>query len=175
MTTISSIGMAIGALGSGPLTRFGKKNCIHMTNVLVIIACGLQQIQVYGAVLAGRFLFGLCGGGFSVFVPSFINEVTPIELKGPFGSSTQIFITLGIMISNLLGIPLPVLKYASEDTFIDQQYWRMLFGLPIAFSLIQSGLLLTVFNYETPKFLKQNGRTAELNNIMGKIYSHDQV
>jgi hypothetical protein len=41
--------------------------------------------------------------------------------------------------------------------------------------VIQSALLLTVFNYETPKFLKQNGRSAELNAIMGKIYSHDQV
>jgi hypothetical protein len=41
MTTISSIGMAIGALSSGPLTRFGKKNCIHMTNGLVILACGI--------------------------------------------------------------------------------------------------------------------------------------
>ena len=41
MTTISSIGMAIGALSSGPLTRFGKKNCIHMANGLVILACGI--------------------------------------------------------------------------------------------------------------------------------------
>jgi MFS family permease len=88
MTTISSIGMAIGALSSGPLTRFGKKNCIHMTNGLVILACGIQLIKVYGVVLAGRFLFGLAGGAFSVFVPSFINEVTPTELKGPFGSAT---------------------------------------------------------------------------------------
>jgi predicted MFS family arabinose efflux permease len=38
MTTISSIGMAIGALSSGRLTRFGKKNCIYMTNGLVILA-----------------------------------------------------------------------------------------------------------------------------------------
>ena len=46
------------------------------------------MIKVYGVVLAGRFLFGLAGGAFSVFVPSFINEVTPTELKGPFGSAT---------------------------------------------------------------------------------------
>ncbi len=41
MTTITSIGMAVGALSSGPLTRFGKKNCIHATNLLVLLACGL--------------------------------------------------------------------------------------------------------------------------------------
>jgi MFS family permease len=41
MTTIASVGMAVGALFSGPLTRFGKKNCIHVTNLIVILGCGL--------------------------------------------------------------------------------------------------------------------------------------
>ena len=77
------------------------------------------------------------------------------------------------MISNLLGIPLPSEGDQPEDTFIQTDYWRVLFALPIGFSAIQSILLFTVFNYETPKFLKQNDRTAELNTIMGKIYSHD--
>jgi hypothetical protein len=58
------------------------------------------------------------------------------------------------MISNLVGIPLPIDADAPEDTFVATQYWRLLSGLPIAFSVIQSALLLSVFNYETPKFLK---------------------
>jgi len=41
-----------------------------------------------GLVVAGRFIFGVGTGAFSVFVPSFINELTPTELKGPFGSAT---------------------------------------------------------------------------------------
>jgi hypothetical protein len=77
------------------------------------------------------------------------------------------------MISNLLGIPLPSEGDTEEENFIQKDYWRVLFALPIAFSAIQSILLFTVFNFETPKFLKQNERTAELNTIMGKIYSHD--
>jgi hypothetical protein len=47
--------------------------------------------------------------------------------------------------------------------------------LPIAFSLLQCVLLLTVFNYETPKYLKQNNRIAKLNELMGKIYEPDKV
>jgi MFS family permease len=58
-------------------------------------------------VTFGRFLFGLSAGAFSVFVPSYINEVTPTELKGQFGSATQLLITFGIFISYILGIPLP--------------------------------------------------------------------
>lgn len=106
-------------------------------------------------VTVGRFIFGLSAGAFSVFVPSYINEVTPTELKGPFGSATQLFITLGIFISNILGIPLPLNdKEFEDDNFVNRSYWRLLFALPIAFAAIQSTLLLTVFNYETPKFLK---------------------
>lgn len=154
MTTISSVGMAVGALSSGPLTKFGKINCIHATNIIVLIACGLCLVKSLGVVLAGRFLYGLAGGAFSVFVPSFINEVTPTELKGPFGSSTQILITLGIMISNLLGIPMPTKDDTNTHSFIDDEYWRLLFALPMGLSLIQSVLLFTLFNYETPKYLK---------------------
>ena len=88
MTTISSVGMAIGALFSATFTKFGKKTCIHCTNLIVIIGCGLCLVKNVGVVLTGRFLYGLSGGAFSVFVPSYINEVTPTELKGQFGSST---------------------------------------------------------------------------------------
>ena len=88
MNTVFQIGLALGALFSGPLARFGKKNCIHATNVLVLIGCSLLLIKELYVIYVGRFLFGLAGGAFSVFVPSFINEVTPTELKGQFGSST---------------------------------------------------------------------------------------
>ncbi len=110
--------MAIGALGSAPFTKFGKKICIHITNFVVMIACGLQQVKRLEVILAGRFLYGICGGAFSVFVPSFINEVIPIELKGYFGCSTQIFLTFGIMIANLLGVPLPRKTDPVEETFL---------------------------------------------------------
>jgi MFS family permease len=175
MTTSCTVGLAAGAFGAGPFTKFGKKNCIHVTNLFVIIGCGLQLIKSIGTVLAGRFIFGVSTGAFSVFVPSFINEITPTELKGPYGAITQLLITFGIFIANVLGTPLPDSKTPIDKSFIQTEYWRVLFGLPIVFCIIQSCLLFTVFNYETPKFLKQTGREAELNEIIGKIYSSDQI
>ena len=183
VTTSCTVGFAVGALFSAPFMKFGKKNCIIFTNIFVIIGCSLCMIKQIEVVFVGRFLFGVGGGAFSVFVPSFINEVTPVELKGPFGSATQILVNFGIMISNFFGIPFPSCESEFtcfkinpfDDSFIQTGYWRILYAFPIGFSLIQCLLLLTVFNFETPKFLKQNGRSAELNTIMGKIYSHDQV
>jgi hypothetical protein len=53
-----------------------------------------------------------------------------------------------------LGIPLPTTDAEVKNDFINDSYWRVLFALPIGFAAIQSALLFTVFNYETPKFLK---------------------
>jgi hypothetical protein len=50
-----------------------------------------------------------------------------------------------------------------------------MFGLPILISVIQVLLLLTVFNYETPKVLKQRGQIAKLTVLMGKIYDTSRV
>jgi len=50
-----------------------------------------------------------------------------------------------------------------------------MFAIPIGISLLQMILLLTVFNYETPKFLKQHNKHAELNKLMGKIYESDRI
>lgn len=87
------------------------------------------------------------------------------------------------MIAFFLGIPIPdVLHneekdfyYVEEPSFASDNYWRVMFALPIAFSILQGILLLTVFNYETPKFLKQNSQHAQLNELMGKIYESDKV
>jgi hypothetical protein len=74
-----------------------------------------------------------------------------------------------------LGIPLPSSFEDVKPGFLDEQYWRLLFAIPIVFAFVQSALLFTVFNYETPKFLKQNGRLGELNEIMGKLYIPSEV
>jgi len=152
ITTLCSLGAAIGSLTSGPLMKIGKKNCIHLCNAVVILGATLTLVKNLPTVAVGRFLYGLAAGAFSVFVPSFINEITPTELKGPFGSATQILITLGIFIANVLGIPMPdcLIDIATNHcpgkdprerpytpgTFINDDYWRILFGLPIAFAVL---------------------------------------
>lgn len=177
-------------------TKYGKKNCILVANVLVIIGAGVTTIRAEPAIVVGRFIYGLATGSFSVLVPSFsnktpkfliilciVNEVAPTELKGPLGAVTQILITVGIMIAFFLGIPIPnfvevgghYIPENLEATFESDNYWRVLFALPIAFSIFQTIMLLTVFNYETPKFLKANNQHAQLNQLMGKIYESDRI
>lgn len=108
-----------------------------------------------------------------------VNETAPTELKGPLGTITQILITVGIMISFFLGLPIPDLSPGSisreSQDFLVRGYWRVMFALPILFALIQIGLLVSVFNYETPKYLKSKRRFAELQKLMVKIYGSNSA
>ena len=105
VTAASMVGAAIGSLFSGPFTRFGKKNGLHVANIILAVGCGLTLYRNIYTLIAGRVLFGLSSGTFSVFVPSFINEITPTELKGSFGSATQFLINFGILLANIIELP----------------------------------------------------------------------
>lgn len=98
-----------------------------------------------------------------------------MELKGPLGAINQVLVTVGIQVAFALGLPVPETPSEDPTSFEVQSYWRIVFALPIAFSVVQCLLLLTVFNYETPKFLKQSNKHANLNELMGKIYEVDRV
>jgi hypothetical protein len=54
-------------------------------------------------------------------------------------------------------------------------YWRFMFGFPLLITAIQLALMLTVFKYDTPKFLKQTKQYGPLNELMGKIYEPSSV
>jgi MFS family permease len=94
------IGGTLGSLTAGAFTKYGKKNCIHVANVISILGCiFIVGSGPYGLktdypddgtgylpfLLIGRFVYGVGTGCFTVFVNSFISEISPIELKGPMG------------------------------------------------------------------------------------------
>ncbi len=82
------MGAAIGTLTAGNFVKYGKKNCIHGANLIVILGAALTLVRLKEILLLGRFIYGLAAGSFCVFVPSYISEITPTELRGTFGSST---------------------------------------------------------------------------------------
>lgn len=82
------MGSAVGAIFSGPIAQIGKWNALMLTNIVVCIGSGVVLIENEWAIVAGRFIYGMASGSFSVFVPLFLNETAPIEIKGPIGVMT---------------------------------------------------------------------------------------
>lgn len=56
-----------------------------------------------GLIMASRLLFGVQGGMMCGLVPTYLNEVAPNALRGSCGVINQLFITIGICISQVLG------------------------------------------------------------------------
>ena len=45
MNTSLTVGFAIGALFSAPFMKYGKKLCIHFTNLIIVIGCGVLMVK----------------------------------------------------------------------------------------------------------------------------------
>jgi MFS transporter, SP family, arabinose:H+ symporter len=86
--TVTVLGAAIGSLFSGYLAFIGRWSCLLISNAVIVAGAGLTIIPDFGALCTGRFIYGLGVGAFSVFVPKYIAETAPIEIKGPAGALT---------------------------------------------------------------------------------------
>jgi len=167
------------ALGAGQFTRYGKWNMILATNVLVLLAVAICMVNNSIVILFGRFVYGMAAGAFTVFVPKYTSELAPSEYRGPFGAVNQFMCTLGILACSLLGLAIPSkageVAALDENSFIVQQYWRVVWGLPAVFLLIQITLMLTVFKYETPVTYKQRADYDKMSELFSKIYIKEQI
>ena len=83
--SVTTAGSAVGALLSGPIAKYGRWNCIILFNMFTIVGAGLTLVDNYSVFVIGRVFYGIACGGFSVFCPKYISEVSPSELKGPAG------------------------------------------------------------------------------------------
>jgi len=153
--SITTLGAAIGALFSGQIAFLGRWNCILITNAVLCFGVCLTLIDDFVVLCIGRFIYGVSVGGFSVFCPKYISETSPIEVKGPAGSLTQVCITFGILIAFTVGIGIGDVDDDSVDSFEIQYYWYIIFAIPLVISFFQVILLLCAFPYDTPVVLKQ--------------------
>jgi MFS family permease len=162
---IATVGGTIGALFGGRFLDNGKKVCIHAANIITIVGALImaasgpyfsgksfndtrsQQTYVW-MLLAGRVIQGLGGGCYTVYINSMLNDIAPIEYKGQIGVSFQFFVTVGILVANLFGLPFLINDGAKCDLipyyinskdnweFIRAQYFRLFFSAPAIFALL---------------------------------------
>ena len=97
ISTSYTIGETVGALLGSAFTRCRKWNMIMASNFCVFFGYVLCVTLIDGLFVAavGRFIIGLAIGGYSTFCPKFVNESTPIELRGPTGVTSQVMVSVG--------------------------------------------------------------------------------
>jgi len=133
VSTIYELGAMIGALCGGYFIKYGMWNCLMTCNLIAMAGYLFMVVEYLWAVYVGRALVSLAIGGFCVFVPKFVNEITPIEFNGPIGGFAQFSITLGIFLPSIGGLtPLPS---SINNDYLDA-FIRLIWGFPIIFLLM---------------------------------------
>lgn len=145
VTSLLTLGGLIGALASGALSsKYGRLRVMQVNTLFFILGPLAEALAPNVALLAlGRFISGLGAGTAVVVVPIYISEIAPPQHKGFFGSFTQIFTCLGIVLTQFLGL------FLSRS-----QLWRAILGTGGIIGFVQ--LLGLLFAIESPKWIADN-------------------
>eukprot|EP01016_Furgasonia_blochmanni_P047336 TRINITY_DN6946_c0_g1_i1.p1 TRINITY_DN6946_c0_g1~~TRINITY_DN6946_c0_g1_i1.p1 ORF type:complete len:517 (+),score=95.53 TRINITY_DN6946_c0_g1_i1:77-1627(+) len=167
------VGAAAGAITSGSLSNYyGRKRSMVITDILSIVGVLLTLPLSLAALMIGRIIVGFCAGINSALVPVYVIEMVTRDTKGLFGSFHQGLICTGILFGFLMGWGVPD---RSAPGYLESEWWRVMFALPILFSGIRAVVLMTIYKYETPKFLAMTGQQEEAEKVIKKIYRPEYV
>ena len=173
MTTLMPLGAMLGAMTAGVLAnRLGRKWAMMLTCVIMLLSGGLNVISSSYSFGLARFLGGIVAGMGSTIPPVFVKEIVPLEISGVLGSLVQFQITLGIVVSYAMGIPLPYHNYGDYDM---NDWWRALFLLPIPIAILQIILLLVYVRLDTPVWLWEHNKPIQAEQHVRWIYTESYV
>ncbi|KAJ9149772.1 General substrate transporter [Pleurostoma richardsiae] len=162
-----SVGCLFGALIIGQVVdRIGRRMTICLSAfwacIGIIIEISSQHAWYQFAI--GRFVTGLSIGALSVVVPMYQSESAPVVIRGFLISCYQLFVTLGIWVSNMV-------NWGTHKSYSDSSQWRITNGLGLLWALILGvGILLLP---ESPRYIYRKGQEGEARRIIGDLAGVD--
>ncbi|XP_067095619.1 solute carrier family 2, facilitated glucose transporter member 5-like [Osmerus mordax] len=160
------LGGFLGSLLVAPLVnKLGRKGTLLFNNIFSIVPAiimGVSEIaKSYEIIIFARVLVGICAGLSSNVVPMYLGELAPKNMRGAIGIVPQLFITVGILSAQVLGI---------RNILGNSTGWPLMLGLTGIPALVE--LLLLPFFPESPRYLliqRGDERTAkrELQRLRG--------
>lgn len=150
ITAMFCVGGVLGSYYAGRLAdRFGRRQVTFLTSVIGFVgSIILFASNSYLGFIVGRIVVGVASGASIVVTPLTINEIAPQEWRGALGSMNQVFINLGILLTQSLALKLA-----------DSYRWRWLLFAGAVVALTNFVLLFKT--KESPRWLTAQGRTLE--------------
>ncbi|MGI4955091.1 MAG: sugar porter family MFS transporter [Janthinobacterium lividum] len=148
VTSIALAGAAGGAACAGLLAdRFGRRPILIATATVFVVGAVVSALaNSLAMLLAGRLLVGIGIGGASMLTPLYLAEIAPAQERGALVSFNQLAVTLGILVSYLVGY-----GFAATGA------WRWMLGLGGVPGLVLAAGMLVL--PETPRWLAGHGHT----------------
>jgi MFS family permease len=100
-------------------------------------------------------------------IPLYVREVSPDSLSGHTGSIMQANISLGLFLGFIITMPLTNI---TENNQSADGLWRLVFLIPIVFSLLRITSFLLIYKKDTPYFYFSQRRIAEGRAALEEIY-----
>jgi len=158
------VGGLIGAYCAGVISnKYGRKQVLLATSVLMIISSLLMGLAPnIGVLILGRFLVGVACGTTTVFVPLYLGEIAPPNLRGTLGTCNQFSVVFGILIADVLAFPLA-----------KEHLWRYLMGFSLAPAALQ--IIMSCFLLESPRYLLLKSKKEEAKRLLQKFRNRVDV
>lgn len=140
--------------------KLGRKPIILVADLLFIVGALWQATTASVAgMIVGRTIVGFAVGGASLVVPLYISELSPSAFRGKLVTLSVLFITIGQVISYLIGYALSMRSGG----------WRWMVGLGAIPALLQFGLMIML--PESPRWLVRAGSVSEARKILQNVYA----
>ncbi|XP_074304494.1 inositol transporter 4-like [Silene latifolia] len=158
-------GAIVGAGIGGFLNdKIGRKLTMMIADALfltgaIIMACAPAP----WVIIIGRVVVGLGVGMASMTAPLYISETSPAKIRGALGATNGLLITGGQFLSYLINLAFTQVKHP----------WRWMLGVAAVPAAIQFVLMFTL--PESPRWLYRQGRLEEAEEVLGRIYSPEEV
>ncbi|KAM4758663.1 solute carrier family 2, facilitated glucose transporter member 5-like isoform 1-T2 [Cyanocitta cristata] len=164
------LGGLFGSLMVWPLVNnCGRKGTLLINNLFSIgaaILMGTSELaKTFEVIILSRVIMGVFAGLASNVVPMFLGEMSPKNLRGAIGVVPQLFITIGILAAQILGL---------NSILGNAKGWPVLLGLTGIPSLIQ--LLTLPFFPESPRYLLiQKGNEEQARRALQRLRGWEDV
>ncbi len=156
-------GAMFGPLVSGTLSdKLGRKKINIIAALVFLLGSILTAMAIsVSFLIIGRLFLGLAIGIVSGTVPLYLAELAPKEKRGRLVTFFQLAITIGILMSYVVG-------YFFEGS---QDAWRLMFWAGFVPALLL--FLGMLFVPESPRWLIAKGKDAEALEVLNKLRPRD--
>ncbi|OTF73799.1 Facilitated trehalose transporter Tret1-like protein [Euroglyphus maynei] len=154
--------MTLGALGgaliSGTISQFfGRKKALIIYGIPFtigwIILVAAKNVTL---LIIGRVVCGISCGLLSGTAPSYVVEISTIDIRGLIGACFQLFVTIGILLVYVIG------------AFIT---WRPLAAVSMVPTIIM--MICMFFMPESPSWLMSKGKLSEATQSLLRLRGHN--
>ncbi|KAG2199860.1 hypothetical protein INT46_009352 [Mucor plumbeus] len=149
-TGMYAIGGLLGAMIAGWMAqKYGRRDSMLIMNTTFFIGAILLSLSTEpGQFAVGRIFVGIGSGFMTVVISMYIAEISPSKYRGALGSFLQLFLTIGIIIIEVIGLGL--------SSAIG---WRIVVIITIGPAIIQ--MLCLPFCARSPRWLISQNRIDE--------------